>query len=39
MEAALRAVQTLGVGVTLTDRIASLESEFCGQAMPQIAAR
>lgn len=39
MEAALRAVRTLGVGVALTDRIASLESEFCGQAMPELAAR
>jgi len=39
MEAALRAVQTLGVGVALTDRIASLESAFCGQAMPELAAR
>lgn len=39
VEAALRAVQTLGVGTQLTTTIARLESELCGRAMPTLAAR
>jgi hypothetical protein len=39
IDSALRAVQTLGVGAQLTERIASLESLFRGQSMPDLAAQ